>query len=146
MAWCSFRVPPVNKNHALVGLYSRLALLARPPSAVRGAPCFYRESGDLFMLCLFIIPVPARKINRTCSAAQSGQSRSPRRKGEGWWSRELTFSVWEQNSYDQKSGISLDVRCAWQCVVLCAVIGCNRVIWSVPQWADRYARSRLRGR
>ena len=98
---------------------------------VRGAPCFYRESGDLFTPCLFIIPVPARKINRTCSAAQSGQSRSPGRRGEGWWSRELTFSVWEQNSYDQKSGISLDVRCAWQCVVLCAVIGCNRVIWSV---------------
>ena len=112
---------------------------------VRGTPCFYRESGDLFMLCLFIIPVP-RKINRTCSAAQSGQSRSPGRRGEGWWSREFTFSVWEQNSYGQKSGISLDVRCAWQCVVLCAVIGCNRVIWSVPESADRYARSRLRGR
>ena len=27
-------------------------------SASVGAPCFYRESGDLFTPCLFIIPVP----------------------------------------------------------------------------------------
>ena len=144
MARCSFRVSPVNKNHALDGLYSRLALLARPPSVGHRVFIGNREIYSRYVYSSFPSPSPEDKqdVQRSTEWAitQSGA------QGGKVGGRENSDFLFGSRIPMMRRAVSGLMCGAWQCVVLCAVIGCNRVIWSVPQWADRYARSRLRGR
>ena len=112
MAWCSFR-KPVNKNHALVALYSWLALLARPWDAV------FLSGIGRFIHAVFI-----HHSRRPPEDKQDVQRRRNRVGNHGV--RGAGTSLWGKLGAEfllpEKWYINLDVRCMAVCCTVRSLV------------------------